>query len=136
MPALFWENGYDVTVCDPPYAGYTWYPDLSIYSQYEGMHTYNLEGQYTSFVDEDFSVFTNQQQQRNFFFYSLVRMIPVPLQTTLYDSGNYFSTATNHAINDTFLDWYSIIDHLTELTFITDDDTNTFIYPIIKPPMM
>ena len=126
MPALFWENGYDVTVCDPPYAGYTWYPDLSIYSQYEGMHTYNLEGQYTSFVDEDFSVFTNQQQQRNFFFYSLMRMIPVALQTTLYDSGNYFSTATNHAINDTFLDWYSIIDHLTELTFITDDDTNTF----------
>lgn len=126
MPALFWENGYDVTVCDPPYAGYNWHPDLSIYSQYEGMHTYNLEGQYTALSDEDFSAFTNQQQNRNFFFYSLMRMLPVPLQTTVYDSGNYFSTATNHAVNDTFLDWYSIIDHLTELTFITDDDTNTF----------
>ena len=126
MPALFWENGYDVTVCDPPYAGYNWHPDLSIYSQYEGMHTYNLEGLYTSFSDEDFAAFTNQQQNRNFFFYSLMRMLPVPLQTTVYDSGNYFSTATNHAVNDTFLDWYSIIDHLTELTFISDDDTNTF----------
>ncbi|MCR5335826.1 MAG: membrane protein insertase YidC, partial [Synergistes sp.] len=29
MPVIFSEAGYDVTVCDPPYAGYTWIPDLS-----------------------------------------------------------------------------------------------------------
>ena len=31
LPVLFDRNGYDVTVCDPPYAGYSWTPDLSIY---------------------------------------------------------------------------------------------------------
>ena len=29
MPIIFSENGYEVTVCDPPYAGYKWVSDLS-----------------------------------------------------------------------------------------------------------
>ena len=126
MPVMFWKKGYDVTVCDPPYAGYEWVPDLSIFDEYEGMHAYNLEGKYTHTVDQEFSTFTESQRERNFFFYSLMRMIPVPLQTTLYDAGNYFSTSSNHAINDTFLNWYSITANLKNLTYITDDDTNTF----------
>ena len=34
MPVLFSQNGYDVTVIDPPYAGYSENSDLSIYNDY------------------------------------------------------------------------------------------------------
>ena len=34
MPVLFEQNNYDVMVCDPPYAGYQWIPDLSIYDDF------------------------------------------------------------------------------------------------------
>ena len=34
MPALFSDNGFEVTVCDPTYASYTDNPDLSIYDDY------------------------------------------------------------------------------------------------------
>ena len=126
MPVLFLENGYDVTVCDPPYAGYEWIPDLSIYSGYEGIHAYNLEGKYTYTVDSEFAAFTEKQQERNFLFYSLFKTAPVLLQPTIYDTGNYFSTGTNHSQKPSFLDWYSILTNLNDLTYITDDDQNTF----------
>ena len=35
MPLIFSENGFSVTVCDPPYAGYQRIPDLSIYDKYK-----------------------------------------------------------------------------------------------------
>ena len=34
LPVLFSQNGYEVTVCDAPYANYKWIPDLSIYDDY------------------------------------------------------------------------------------------------------
>ena len=34
MPVLFMNEGYKVTVCDPPYANYNWVPDLSIFDKY------------------------------------------------------------------------------------------------------
>ncbi len=44
LPVLFSEQGYDVTVCDPVYAGYQWTPDLSIFDDYPAIHAYNLQG--------------------------------------------------------------------------------------------
>ena len=44
MPVLFLEHGYDVTVCDPPYANYHWIPDLSIYDAYPEINVYLTEG--------------------------------------------------------------------------------------------
>ena len=126
MPVLFLENGFDVTICDPPYAGYEWIPDLSIYSDYEKIKAYNLQGKYTYTVDGDFAAFAEKQQERNFLFYSFFKTAPVFLQTTIYDRGNYFSTGTNHSQNKGFLDWYSILTNLNDLTNITEDDENTF----------
>lgn len=35
MPFLFDDNGYEVTVCDPPYTNYQWTPDLYQYESIE-----------------------------------------------------------------------------------------------------
>ena len=37
MPVLFDKAGYEVTVCDPTYANYCWYPDLSLFDKYPGI---------------------------------------------------------------------------------------------------
>ena len=37
---LLLRSGCDVTVCDPPYAGYSEVPDLSIYDQWPEINTY------------------------------------------------------------------------------------------------
>ena len=43
LPVLFSQQGYDVTVCDPVYAGYSWDPDLSIFDGYTGICAYSLQ---------------------------------------------------------------------------------------------
>ena len=126
MPALFIENGYEVTVCDPPYAGYSWIPDLSIYSDYPEIKTYNTEGMYTSKIGREYVRYSTQQQERNFFFYSLMKISPVIMQPSIYDSGQYLSTSLSHTISYDFLNSYSVLTSLNELTSIDDDDYNTF----------
>ena len=46
MPVLFEEAGYDVTVCDPPLAGYKEVSDLSIYDAYPDIDTHITMGAY------------------------------------------------------------------------------------------
>jgi hypothetical protein len=38
LPKLFLDNGYSVTVTDPPYANYSWMPDLRIFDKYPEIH--------------------------------------------------------------------------------------------------
>ena len=44
MPIIFSNNGWNVSVVDPPYANYKWIPDLSIYDKYENIHAYHMSG--------------------------------------------------------------------------------------------
>ena len=43
MPLNFLREGYEVTVCDAPYANYQWIPDLSIYDDYPEIHGIVME---------------------------------------------------------------------------------------------
>ena len=46
MPYLFRSEGYDVTVCDPSYAGYQLVSDISIFDEEEGIDAYITIGKY------------------------------------------------------------------------------------------
>ena len=63
LPVLFRDNGYEVTVCDPSWAGYHFIPDLSIYSEYPGIKAYNLSGKY-SYIYGNIEE-TSKQQRRS-----------------------------------------------------------------------
>ena len=93
MPVLFGENGYEVSIFDPPYAGYSEVPDLSIYSDYPDFHLYNTSGQFNFFEgsmsSEELADLITSIRNRNFFCYSLMKAAPVLLQDTFYDSGAY-----------------------------------------------
>jgi hypothetical protein len=123
MPLLFEKNGFDVTVCDPPYAGYKEIPDLSIYDEYPEIHKYNTMGSYSSELLKK-SV-TETLLKRNLFCYSIFKISPVFFQRELYNSGDYLGSNIPD-INPLFIESYSVLQKLPEITEISDDSQNFF----------
>ncbi|MCH5351977.1 MAG: YidC/Oxa1 family membrane protein insertase, partial [Acutalibacter sp.] len=86
MPAVFSENGYEVTVCDPPYANYQGIPDLSIYDDCPGVTAYIAKGRFATSAQKLASI---EQNHRNFFCFSVMKAMPLFVQPILYDKGLY-----------------------------------------------
>lgn len=131
LPALFAGNGFDVTVCDPSYAGYMSIPDLSIYDDISGIDTYITHGRFNP-MKEEMVQETGEIYERNFFCYSLFRAAPLFLQGLLYDNGFYnypdhlndleytavMSSDGQKMIGyDTeFMDSFTVLDQLPDIT--------------------
>lgn len=143
MPVLFGENGYNVTVCDAPYANYNWISDMSIFDEYLYVKTYYTKGYFWAAQKEGIS----SRNYRNFFCYSLMKIAPLFLQNHLYDGGFYnenmitndFSDEikngngqvvkgiyTAQGIFDEFMWDYSTLQNLEMMTDIRDDDSNHY----------
>ena len=141
MPSLFYENGFEVTVCDPVYANYTRPPDLSIYDDYPGMHTYNTIGLYTG-IEELMFQMEHDVWNRNFFCFGLFKTAPLLLQDDIYNGGLYLSSnrselfdapqvissvSTGHGLNLDFMKSYSVLKHLPSLSSFDVKQRNTFM---------
>ena len=150
MPAIFDQSGYDVTVCDPPYAGYQWEPDLSIYSSYPDIHAYATMGYFTGMASG-----SNQVTgiTCDLFYLAVARACPLPCRQPLYASGITYtygdsdasgtgiplnvSTASGQTVSDdalvadggtdAFLQSYYALNHLTSMTRIDDSTTGSFL---------
>ena len=139
MPVLFDQNGFQVTVCDPPYAGYEWIPDLSIYDDYPDMERYIL-------AEEEFSDDIQKSQwiqydKRNFFCYAVLKASPLCFQKTIYDQGKYnrseeavaayYQTASNmyvaHGLLAGFMNAYLELMSYPDLTEPVEENVNTFL---------
>ena len=142
MPVLFDQNGFDVTVFDPIYANYQWVPDLSVFSDYPDIHRYITFGAFESGTSPKSWISANM---RNFFVYSLMKACPVPMQSILYDNGNYnrstAQTEEEHYVEQTitsphtatgmstgFLMGYHVLTNLPTITQTTKDGDNTFLF--------
>ena len=139
MPVSFLEEGFRVTVCDPPYANYQWIPDLSIYDDYPDIHTYITKGAFGSLDRWEGTVVRNN---RNFFCFSLMKTMPLVLQPWLYDGGKYhraataamplepqvyYSLSTAEGYYAEYADSYNVLHSLPEITKITPEATDTFL---------
>lgn len=134
MPVLFDSVGYDVTVCDPTYAGYQMIPDLSIYDDYENINKYITKGYFTSSVTKENQV---QQRYRNFFCYAVTKISPLFAQRFLYGAGHYnqvtvagqiiTSSSQAFGMKSDFLNSYYVLQNLSYMTNITEDAQNTFL---------
>lgn len=126
MPVLFGENHWNVTVCDPPYAGYKWIPDLSIYDDCPNTKAYHLSGKIKNdlllYNDNDLIAINN----RNFFCYSIFKSLPLFISVLIYDDGNYLSTQ-NLKRDSNFIKEYSVLSMLNNITTISNTDLNSFI---------
>jgi len=140
MPVLFDNNNFDVTVCDPPYANYQWISDLSIYDEYPDIKAFVTEGAFDSVSSKEQTIENNY---RNFFCFSIMKIAPVSLQHVLYNYGNYNQAGSNSVdqyssqiiegdakasgLKGSFMKPYNVLDNLPNITKIGEVDTNTFM---------
>ena len=148
MPVLFAQEGFDVTLCDPPYAGYMSPPDLTVFDAlgYDNINAYITEGN----VGTDALDFNGDKEllwERNFFCYSLLKVSPLIVQSTIYNQGNYnmtdvgiteegqftipqigYGPSTSTGVNEGFMNAYSVLYNFADITQIIDGDENTFMY--------
>lgn len=135
MPLNFLREGYEVTVCDAPYANYQWIPDLSIYDDYPEIRRYNTIGMFDEYKLEMLA-YLDQVRNRNLFAYSLFRCAPLALQPLLYDGGRYLEPekapaegedGTLYGVSPDFLNSYMVMKKLPVLTRVTAEGSNTFL---------
>lgn len=136
MPVLFAENGYEVTVTDPPHANYEWTPDLSIYDEYPEIDAFVTDGVFGSVEEKEAII---QNNMRNFFCYSIMKSMPLAIQNTLYEHGNYNCTSSSKTVQvvhgiakaeglfSLFLEGYRVLENMSNMTTIVEDNTNTFL---------
>ena len=155
MPVLFGQNGFKVTVCDPPYAGFSMIPDLSIYNDHPEFNCYNTNGRFNCFEGSSQEESINNMvsrlndiRNRNFFCFSLMKVSPLLIQPTLYDNGTYNEAGMTDGSDDlrktsltqyvdgisksngyyhNFLDAYAVLKNLPKITKIDDSSDNTFL---------
>ena len=139
MPVIFSDNGYEVTVCDPPFAGFDVFVDLNIYNDYPQINRYITKNLFSD--GTDFEI-TRELLNRNFFAYSLMRVSPSLFHLSLYNNGRYnhlsrssvqvpdglYKAAGGTASNTSdFIGSYNVLKKLPELTDVTDTGKNTFL---------
>lgn len=142
MPILFSDAGYDVTVMDPPNAGYCLIPDLSIYDPYPNIKAYNTEqGLFRDSNESDQDL--ERTWRRNFFGYSIMKVSPLFFQSAVYTDGTYFEPINTVMTMDNvgenkghfvvssahmnyFCDSYNVLCELPSMTELSEDSEYNF----------
>lgn len=141
MPVLFSNNGFDVTVCDPTYANYSWIPDLSIYDGYD-IDAYISKGVFGDTAQKQSAIDSNH---RNFFCFGIMKSMPTLVQSFIYDNGTYNRLQSNessveyggqertdlsHAtgLDSIFMNPYNVLTNMANMTKISSDKKNTFLF--------
>lgn len=125
LPVLFSEEGYEATMIDPPYAGYTTWPDLSIYDKYPDINAFHARGH---FAVKEYYVNVETARRRSFFMYSLVRVSPMPLQPLIYDNAEYLRAEKPGEVNWDILTCWGVLANMDRMTKIKDSGDNTFLF--------
>ncbi len=124
LPVLFSDEGYESTVIDPPYAGYTTWPDLSLYDKYPNVTAYHARGHFA--VKEYYATVENSRR-RSFFMYSLVRVSPMPVQPYIYDAAEYLRAEKPGKVHWDILTCWGVLANMNKMTKIEDTENNTFM---------
>ena len=125
LPAYFLNQGYQVSVTDPPMANYSWTPDNSIFPK--EIHAVNIGGRYdklwrkehgmelSGFILSDF-------MKRDFLFFDFFRVCPVSLRGILYDHGGWWNSNKDKAKDENSLaiKYYSALDYLSGLSDVVE----------------
>ena len=138
MPVLFDRNNCDVTVIEPPYAGYSWVPNLEIFDAYPDIRTYNVEhGEIKSEPLSKKTTTLNELWERNFFCYSMMKAVPVLMQVPIYLEGTYFDSnssvqyttglSQSFGVNHAFMKSYAVMEQLPSLCVGEETEADTFL---------
>ena len=138
MPVLFSQEGYKVTVCDQPYPDYRSGSDASFYEAYPQINSYVTKGK---FAGKELRAVVIKNNHRNFFCFGIMKSMPLLLQPTIYNLGLYgqvdaspysgqkgYSASKAEGIFADFMDSFTVLQNLSQMTKITEKNTNTFLF--------
>ncbi|MBQ2042240.1 MAG: YidC/Oxa1 family membrane protein insertase, partial [Firmicutes bacterium] len=138
MPVMFLKEGFNVTVCDAPYANYKWIPDMSIYGEWPEINTFITKGKFSSLENKKLMA---ERNKRNFFCFSLMKTMPLAVQLGMYDDGNYlmagdhlsvvqtwYGTSRATGISESFMESYQVLQNLSSMTRISSGSDNNYLF--------
>jgi YidC/Oxa1 family membrane protein insertase len=133
LPHIFLDNGFDVTVTDPPLANYKRTPDLDIFSGYPQIHAENVMEKYSNKwlsgrEDEIKLVNLTGFIELIFIRFSLFKLTPLALRNYVYEDGKWLSIGANKYLyfSKKTLENYAALDVLPDITKINDNNINTY----------
>ena len=127
LPFLFSENGYLVTVTDPPYPNYSTRDDLSIYDSIPNVKAYITDSFYTKLwlnENEMYLPSVSDILKRDILWYGLFRSLPPVLRWPVYQRGDWCSSIPGQKIIG-LLNGYAVLDYMQRLSEVTEDKVNT-----------
>ena len=127
MPKLFTELGFSVAITDPPYADDNWIPDLRIFESEDNMTSYITDGVYTDLWLKRKNISLPPQSdvlKRNILWYAIFCEIPPAFRRAIYNYGQWCAPLSSYRMR-LFLNGYSVLDLLPELTEINDSNGNS-----------
>nr|WP_318660122.1 YidC/Oxa1 family membrane protein insertase [uncultured Treponema sp.] len=126
LPVLFSQNGFTSTVTDMSWADYKWIPDLRIYKDFPDIRCCPTERVY---LDEwlkqnpDVKGFQRPSEllKRNFIWLSFFKIMLPVTREFIYEDGHWWRPKTGKQHLHDFLNYYSALDLLPELSDDTGD---------------
>jgi hypothetical protein len=133
LPKIFSDNGYSVTVTDPPFDNHL-FSNLAVFADHTEIDAKNLIGKYTmQWLREHQDINTlniTELLDNNLIRFSFFKSAPLFLRTFIYDKGNWLTlTSSSDQITESVIDDYAFLDMLDGITsFSETGDTYTALY--------
>jgi hypothetical protein len=135
LPRIFIDHGFNVAVTDPPWANYSWVPDLSIFDNYPKIKAENIYGKYNQlWVEEKQNKVLYHQGliKSTLIRFSFFRILPLIFKNIAYDNGNWLKI--NKTVFFFFLEilpsykfhCYNALDILSSITRINNYQSNNY----------
>lgn len=128
FPRLFLEHGYQVTLVDPPWSNYIWAGDFSPYHEYPEMNVFSHHGKFAARYKREHSdvldfdpASESQLIKKRFPIFSIMKSSLPLVREFLYGKGNYYQVTLLSAATERFIEEYSQLYYLPELTGFVDD---------------
>lgn len=122
LPRIFTEQGdFEATVSDLSWANYSIIPDMSITNPYPKITGLNIQKKYTDLYiqenpDKVKPNITSRCLKRNLVWFSLFKFVPYPMRDSVYHSSDWWSTDSQATDIMEFIDSYSVLAYLPQLT--------------------
>ncbi len=127
LPKIFGEQlDYNVTITDTSWANYQWIPDMSIFDGMKNVTPLSLEHTYTGLWmdlnrDKVKENLVSSSIKRNMLWVSFFRISPALFRDAIYDDSKWWNTDEESGDIQGFIDYYSALYFLTQLTDFTSD---------------
>ena len=124
LPKILINHNYKVNITDPPYANYSWVPDLSIFFDYQEIKALNIKGKYNNFWlknHQNIELIDLSEMIKYYLIrFCIFKISPVIFRNYAYDDEKWLGTKEfGNGLND-----YIALDVLPEITEVIGEKGN------------